>query len=352
MFERLLSPPFVENPLIAAFGFVRYLTDMKYRTFGRLNWSVSEIGFGAWAIGGSWGEQSDDDSIKALHRALDLGCNFIDTAQGYGDGRSERLIAKVLRESRGQLVYVATKIPPAPGKWPPFPHDRIEQRYPEKYLRERLERSLRDLETDCIDLVQLHTWTRAWNRDPAALQILSDLKKEGKIGGIGISTPEHDQNSLIDLMRNGWLDAVQVIYNIFEQEPAAEFFPVAEENNVGVIVRVAFDESALTGKLTPETKFAEGDFRRGYFAGDRLERVVGKVEEVRKTIGTAEPNLATAALKFALKPSAVSTVIPGIRNVLQAEMNCGVSDLPPMSDALEIKLRDHNWRRAFWYSGK
>lgn len=326
---------------------------MNYRTFGRLGWKVSDIGFGAWAIGGSWGPQDEDESIKALHRALDLGLNFIDTAQGYGDGRSERIIGQVLRQRKGSKVYVATKIPPkSPGAWPPSPYDAIEDRYPEDYLRERLERSLRDLDTDCIDLLQLHTWTRAWNRHPAALEILRKFQKEGKIRGIGISTPEHDQNSLIELMRAGWLDSVQVIYNIFEQEPQAEFFPAAAENNVAVIVRVAFDESALTGKLTDQTRFAEGDFRNNYFAGDRLPRTVLRVQEIAKTIGTAEPDLPTAALKFALKPRAVSTVIPGIRTVRQAELNCSVSDQPPLSDDLEHRLREHQWNRAFWYGGK
>jgi aryl-alcohol dehydrogenase-like predicted oxidoreductase len=326
---------------------------MKYRTFGRTGWDVSEIGFGAWAIGGSWGPQSDSDSVAALNRALDLGVNFIDTAQGYGDGKSERVIAQVLRSRKGEKVYVATKIPPkSPGAWPPSPYDRAEDRYSESYLRERLERSLRDLQTDVIDVVQLHTWTRAWNRNPTPLEHLRKFQKEGKLRAIGISTPEHDQNALVDLMRGGWLDSVQVIYNIFEQEPQAEFFPAAKEANVGVIVRVAFDESVLTGKMTKETKFAEGDFRNNYFAGDRLARAVERTEKVRAAVGSAEPNLATAALKFALKPDAVSTVIPGIRNVSQAEANCGVSGQPPISDELEKKLREHRWNRAFWYGGK
>jgi aryl-alcohol dehydrogenase-like predicted oxidoreductase len=326
---------------------------MKFRIFGRTGWNVSDIGFGAWAIGGGWGPQSDADSIAALHKTLDLGCNFIDTAQGYGDGRSERIIGKVLKERKGSRVYVATKIPPkSPGNWPPSPYERVEDRYPENYLRERLERSLRDLGTDCVDVIQLHTWTRAWNKNPAALEILRKFKKEGKLLAIGISTPEHDQNALVDLMRNGWLDSVQVIYNIFDQEAQAEFFPVAKEHGVGVIVRVAFDESALTGKLTAATKFEAGDFRSRYFAGDRLERTVQRVEKIKQAIGTAEPSIAVAALKFALKPAAVSTVIPGIRNIKQAEMNCAVSDMPPLGDELEKKLREHAWIRAFWYGGK
>jgi aryl-alcohol dehydrogenase-like predicted oxidoreductase len=328
---------------------------MKYRTFGRLGWQVSEIGFGAWAIGGSWGTVHDDESVRALHRAIELGCNFIDTAQVYGDGRSERVIAQAVGGggSGGRQIHIATKIPPtAEGEWPPSPYDPCEERYPEAYLRQRVERSLRDLKTEVLDIVQLHTWTRAWNRDPSALQVLQKLRKEGKLRGIGISTPEHDQNSLVDLMRGGWLDSVQVIYNIFEQEPQAEFFGVAAEFNVGVIVRVAFDESALTGKLTPQTRWEAGDFRNNYFAGDRLERTIGRVEKVRQEVGKAEPDLATAALKFALKPTAVSTVIPGIRNVRQAELNCAVSDQRAMSDELERRLRKHHWRRAFWYGGK
>jgi len=326
---------------------------MKYRTLGRLGWQVSEIGFGAWAIGGAgWGKQSDDESIRALHRALDLGCNFIDTAQGYGDGHSEAIIGRVLKERHGERIYVATKIPPQPGTWPPSPYDKIADRFPEAYLRERVEASLRNLQSDCLDLLQLHTWTRAWNRNPSALQILRTLQSEGKLRGIGISTPEQDQNSLVDLMRGGWLDAVQVIYNIFEQEPAAEFLPAALEHQVGVIVRVVFDEGSLTGKFTAQTSFAEGEFRNNYFAGDRLARTVKRVEKIRAAIGSAEPDLATAALKFALKPAAVSTVIPGMRNARQAELNCGVSDQPTMSDNLEIKLREHAWRRAIWYAGK
>jgi aryl-alcohol dehydrogenase-like predicted oxidoreductase len=326
----------------------RYI--MKYRTFGRLGWQVSEIGFGGWALGGDWGPQRDADSLAALHRALDLGCNFIDTAEGYG--RSEEIIGKALKQRTGERVYVATKIPPTDGAWPPSPYDRCEERYPAAYLAEQLDARLRTLGVECIDVLQLHTWTRAWNRDPVALETLRGFQKEGKIGAIGISTPEHDQNALVDLMRDGWLDAVQLIYNIFDQEAQAELFPAAAEHGVGVIVRVAFDEGSLTGKWTADTRFAPDDFRNNYFAGDRLARTVTRVEQVRSAIGNAEPDMPAAALKFALKPAAVSTVIPGMRSVRQVEANCAVSDQPPMSDVLEAKLRPFNWRRAFWYDGK
>ncbi|MBP6508172.1 MAG: aldo/keto reductase [Opitutaceae bacterium] len=329
---------------------------MQTRPFGQHGFNCSEIGFGAWAIGGAWGAQADTDSLAALHRALDLGCNFIDTAAGYGEGRSERLIAQVLREraaaGKKEKVFVATKTPPNAGSWPPSPYDRAEDRFPETYLRENLAERLACLGTDRLDLLQLHTWTRAWNRHPTPFKLLRQLQHEGKIGLIGVSTPEHDQNCVIDLMRGGWVDSVQVIYNLFEQEPAAELLDTAKECGVGIIVRVAFDEGVLTGKFTVNTKFGTDDFRHNYFSGDRLSRAVMRTEKIRHDLEGTGYTLPQAALKWVLAHPAVSTVIPGIRNVAQAEANCGVSDLPAMPVALVEKLRRHNWRRAFWYGGK
>lgn len=325
---------------------------MQYRSFGKHHVQVSEIGFGAWAIGGSWGAQSDDDSLAALHSALDAGCNFIDTAAGYGNGRSEKLIAKVLAERAGDPVFVATKTPPAQGPWPPSPYCRADERYPEKYLRDNIEERLRNLNVERIDLLQLHTWTRAWNDDPAPLQTLRKLQKEGKLRLIGVSTPEQDQNCVVQLMRDGMIDAVQVIYNIFEQEPAAQLLPVAQETGTGIIVRVPFDESGLTGKLTNDTRFGDDDFRHNYFAGDRIARTVARVDKIKADIADTSYNLPQIALKFCLAHSAVSTVIPGMRNVAQARANCAASDLPALDDALLTKLHAHNWRRAFWYGGK
>ena len=325
---------------------------MKYRTLGRTNIKTSEIGFGAWAIGESWwGVQPENESIDALHRALDLGVNFIDTAAGYGDGKSERIIAQVLKERRDEVV-VATKTPPASGPWPPSPFCDMDDRFSEKYIRENIEQRLRNLQTDSIDVLQLHTWTRAWNKNPKPLDILKKLQSEGKIKCIGISTPEHDQNCVVDLMRRGYLDTVQVIYNIFEQEPAAELLPVALENNVGIIVRVAFDEGILTGKYTQDTKFPRGDFRNHYFAGDRLTRAVKRVEAIKKEITATDLTMPQLALKYVLMHPAVSTVIPGIRNVYQAEANSAVSDLPDLSEDLMLRMRKHAWMRAFWYGGK
>lgn len=326
---------------------------MKHRALGKLGWNVSEIGFGSWALGSNWGPQNDEDSVKAIHRALDLGCNFIDTARAYGDGRSERIIAKALKGRPRDSVYIATKVPPVlPGDWPPSPYDTIDQRFPESHIRAMVDKSLRDLEADCLDLIQIHTWSRGWNRNPSAFGVLRQLRKEGKVKAIGISTPEHDQHAVIDLMRDGWVDTVQVIYNIFSQEAQEGLFAEALEHGIGVIVRVAFDESSLTGKLTESTRFPEGDIRGSYFAGDRLSRTVMRVRAIEAAIAGQEPDTATAALKFALKPAAVSTVIAGIRNPWQAERNCDAGSMEPMSDQLEATLRKHYWRRAFWHSGK
>ena len=324
---------------------------MNYRPFGKAGFDVSEIGFGAWALGGGWGPQSDDDSVKALHRAIDLGVNFIDTAAGYGNGRSERVIAGALK-TRKEHVFVATKAPPLPGAWPPSPYCRAEERYSEACLRTNVEERLKCLGVGCLDLLQLHTWTRAWNRNPTPLAVLRKLREEGKIRFIGVSTPEHDQNSVIDLMRGGWVDSVQVIYNVFDQEPAAELLEVARECGVGVIVRVPFDEGALTGKFTDKTTFADGDFRRAYFAGYRMARTVKRVDGVRQALEGTGYTLPQASLKFILAHPAVSTVIPGMRNPDQVNLNCAVSALPPMAPEVVAKLQKQNWRRGIWYAGK
>jgi aryl-alcohol dehydrogenase-like predicted oxidoreductase len=324
---------------------------MNYRTLGKTGLNVSEIGFGAWAIGGNWGDQSEKDSLAALHKAIDLGVNFIDTAAGYGEGRSERIIGKLLKE-RSEEILVATKTPPVPGPWPPTPYCRMEDRYPEDYLRHNIEERLRNLGTDCIDILQLHTWTRAWNRHPVPFELLQKLREEGKIRFIGISTPEDDQNAVIDLMRNSYVDVVQLIYNIFEQEPVAELLPKAQEYQIGTIIRVVFDESALTGKFVAGTTFAADDFRRNYFGGDRLQRTIKRVDQIKKEIESTGLTMPQVALRFALDHPAVSTVIPGIRTISQAEKNCSVSELPPLSDDLHVRLQKHAWRRGFWYAGK
>ena len=325
---------------------------MKYRQLGKTGLKVSEIGFGGWALGGgAWGKQDDNESIAALHRAMDLGVNFIDTAEGYGNGRSEQVIAKALKGRKDKII-VATKTPPVPGNWPPLAHEQAEVRYPEKYLRENIEQRLRCLETDCIDLLQLHVWTRAWNRNPTPLLTLQKLQKEGKIRYFGLSTNDYDQDDCTTLIQNGLIDTIQLIYNIFEQQPAAEALPIALEKGVGVIVRVAFDEGSLTGKFTEDTKFPEDDFRSRLFGGDRLVRTVRRVDKIKKDIEGTGYTMPQAALKFVLANEAVSVVIPGMRNVSQANANASVSDLPTMPAAVLQKLYTHAWARGNWYVGK
>lgn len=324
---------------------------MKYRKFGALGWEVSEVSFGAWALGGgAWGNQDDGESINALRRALDLGVNLIDTAAGYGNGRSERVIAEALREHRGK-VYLVTKTPVAVGPWPPRPEHGWEERYPEKYLRENLEERLKNLGVDCVDVLLLHIWNRAWNRSPEPLEALRKLKKEGKIRAFGISTPDFDQDQVNPLFAGRQIDVVQLVYNIFEQMPRAEALPMAYENGVAVMGRLVFDEGSLTGKLTEQTRFPEGDFRNNYFRGDRLKETVRRVESVRKELEGSEYSMPHAAIRFALAERGMSTVIPGMRNVSQVESNVAASEVPDMPASLLSRLYGHWWNRGNWHAG-
>lgn len=329
---------------------------MKRRPLGSAGPLVSEIGFGGWALGGQWGPQDDQESVAALHASIDSGVNLIDTAPGYGDGRSERVIARAMRDRGLTDLFVATKTPPTAGPWPPSPYCRWEDRYPAAYLRENVHERLANLGVEQLDLLQLHTWTRAWNDDPQPLLVLRQLKDEGKIRLIGICTPEQDQNCIIDLMRAGLVDVVQVIFNLFEQEAAAQIFSVAAETGTGVIVRVALDEGSLTGKYGPGYVFAEGDFRRLYFAGDRMARVAERVEAIRQDCQRygmlSDRGLADIAVQFALSPAAVSTVIVGTRTVDQARRNARISTLPALPEGLLRDLRHHHWLRGVWYGGK
>lgn len=334
---------------------------MRYRTLGRTGFEVSEIGFGAWQLGQTgWTDTSEDSAKKALHAALDTGVNLIDTAAGYGGGKSERLVAEVLAErgitpGQGQgkdRVVVVTKTPPAPGAWPPSPHDDINDRYSAEYVRANVEERLQNLNMECLDVLLLHSWTRVWNRNPTVFDTLAALKREGKIHAVGVSTPEHDQNSVIALMGEGVVDAVEVIYNIFEQEPIAELLPVAEETGTGIIVRVVFDEGVLAGKFSEDTTFPEDDVRSRYFAGDRMVRAVRRTRAIEKELASEGEKLPDAAVKFALAQSAVSTVIIGTGNPEHARANSAISDAPALSDGLLAKLQGHAWRRGFWYGGK
>lgn len=326
---------------------------MKYRKFGKLNWQISEIGFGAWAIGGSmWGPQSDDDSIKALHKAIDLGVNFIDTAQGYGAGHSEKLIGKVLKE-RKEEIFVATKVPPKGyAPWPPPDNYDSRKSFPAEYIIEECEKSLARLQRDHIDIYQFHTWASAFNIQNEWFEAMTKLKEQGKIRAIGVSVHDTAPDSVLASLVNDRVDAVQVIYNIFEQYPQFNLLPIAEKKETGIIVRVPFDEGSLTGKFTEKTTFLGDDVRKNYFRGNNLIAVVKKVNEIKKfkdDKGHVDWTMAEYALRFCLSHLAVRTVIPGIRNVNQAVMNTAVSDGILLTSNEIEELKHFYWRKDFWH---
>lgn len=325
---------------------------MQYRIFGKLGWNISEIGFGGWAIGGDmWGAQDDIQSIQALHEAIDRGVNFIDTAQGYGKGHSEELIGAVLKE-RKEEIYVATKIPATSEfKWPVQDDANADISFPAKYIIEECHKSLKRLKRDYIDIYQFHTWAAKFNVYDEWFEALSKLKDEGKIRAIGVSVPDTKPDSVIGSLVNGRVDAVQVVYNIFERYPEWNLFPVCEAHGIGVIARVPFDEGALTGKYTEETKFPEGDMRNFYFRGSNLKQIVKRVKDIEKFKNLCHPSMPMAeyALRFCLSADAVNVVIPGMRNVKQAGLNTGISDGKYL-DKNELKeLEKFVWRKDFWF---
>lgn len=325
---------------------------MKYRKFGKLNWQISEIGFGAWAIGGDmWGPQNDDESIKALHRAIDLGVNFIDTAQGYGSGHSEEIIGKVLKE-RKEEIYIATKVPPKGyAPWPPPDNYDSRNSFPAEYIIEECEKSLKRIQRDYIDIYQFHTWAPAFNIRDEWFDAMNKLKQQGKIRAIGVSVHDTTPDSVLASLVNGRVDAVQVIYNIFEQYPQFNLLPIAELTGTGIIVRVPFDEGSLTGKFTFDTAFPEGDVRKHYFRGNNLPAVIEKVQEIndfKNSKGHTSWSMPDYALRFCLSHSAVSTVIPGIRNIRQSELNTAVSDGILLDEKEIDELKKFYWRKDFW----
>jgi aryl-alcohol dehydrogenase-like predicted oxidoreductase len=320
---------------------------MQYRMLGRTGIKVSEIGFGAWGIGAHWGPRDDHLARAALRNALDCGINFIDTAQAYGEGHSERLIADVLKE-KGDGVAVATKIPPKNHEWPARPDTPLHAAFPKDWIIRCTERSLKSLETDCLDLQQLHVWAARWINETDWIETLQDLKTQGKIRFIGVSINDHEPDTAIELVHEGWVDTLQVIYNIFDQSPAEQLFSLAREKNVGIIARSPLDEGGLTGKLTHDTVFPEGDWRRSYFEGDRLKQTIERADRLNFLIRDEIRSLSHAALKFCLSHEAVSTVIPGMRRPLHVEENCAVSDGKRLSpDELSL-LAEHAWPKNFY----
>ena len=321
---------------------------MNYRALGRTGLRVSEIGFGAWGIGKSgWIGASDDESLSALNRAIDLGVNFIDTALGYGDGHSEQLVGQLIRE-RSDTIYVATKIPPKNEVWPASPGTPVAEAFPADHVIKCTEKSLRNLGLETIDVQQFHVWSDEWVDQGDWLSAIQKLQEQGKIKFFGVSINDYQPKNAIKLIETGALDTVQVIYNIFEQNPEEKLFPVCKDRNIGVIVRVALDEGGLTGKITPDVTFAEDDFRSKYFRGDRKQQVYERVTRIAGDLGITLEDMPETALRYALSHPAVSTVIPGMRTVRNVERNCQIGDGRALPRETLETLRAHRWDRNFY----
>ena len=316
---------------------------MKYRTFGKLGWQVSDIGYGMWGLAG-WTGSDDNESLKSLHRAVELGCNFFDTAWAYGRGHSENLLGQLVRDYPNKKLYTASKIPPKNFKWPAEPYYSLDETYPPDHIRHYVESSLKNLGLEQMDLIQFHTWDDSWAEDQRWQQALEDLKREGKIAAAGISIDRWEPANAIKALRTGAIDAVQVIYNIFDQNPEDELFPVCRELNIGVIARVPFDEGTLTGTLSVKSKWPIGDWRNGYFVPENLKASVERAEALRPIIPTGM-SMPEMALRFILSNPDVSTIIPGMRKLKNTEMNIATSDAGTLSATFIEKLRAHRWVR-------
>jgi len=321
---------------------------MNYRRLGRTGFEISEIGYGAWGIGGGqWQGGTDDESMRSIHRAIELGLNFIDTALAYGDGHSERLVGRIVREA-GRRIYIATKVPPKNLLWPARPGIGIDQVFPYEYIIESTETSLKNLGLETLDLQQLHVWNPEWIGHDEWKRALEELKSSGKARFVGVSINDHDPDSALELVRTGLIDTVQVIYNVFDQSPESNLFPLTQKFDIGVIARVPLDEGALTGTITEETKFAEQDFRNYYFRGDHKKQVVEHVNALRSDLGNVDGSLPEVALRFCLSQPAVSTVIPGMRDIRHAESNIASAEKGPLDEQTISVLRRHAWYKNFY----
>lgn len=318
---------------------------MRYRTFGRLGWQVSEIGFGTWGMGG-WSGSVDAESLASLDRAIVRGCNFFDTALAYGGGRSEQLVGEMLRRHAGEQLYVATKVPPKNLKWPGRASTPAAEVFPADHIRASTETSLRNLGVERIDLQQLHVWSDAWADDESWRREVERLKAEGLIGGFGISVNRWEPANVLRALETGLVDAVQVVYNIFDRTPEDELFPACRARGVAVIARVPFDEGSLTGTLTAGSTWPDGDFRNMYFTPDNLRATLARVEALERDLPDGMP-LPDAALRFILESPDVSTIIPGMRKAAHVDANMAASDGSRLGRASVEKLRSHRWDRGY-----
>lgn len=316
---------------------------MRYRTFGRTGWQVSEVGYGMWGMAG-WSGSEDEESLRSLDKAIELGCNFFDTAWAYGDGRSEQLLGKTLQRHRGKQLYVATKIPPKNRRWPAKRHYTLDEVFPPDYIREYTEKSLRNVGVEALDLQQFHVWTDEWTPDTRWQKAVRQLKDEKLVRAFGISVNRREPDNVLRALDTGLVDAVQVVYNVFDQSPEDALFPYCMEKGIAIIARVPFDEGSLTGTLTADSRWPDGDFRNIYFDAANLAATLPRVERLRSVVpaGMTMPEL---ALRHILQHRAVSTVIPGMRKLWHVEQNLAVSGGAALPAGLLAELKRHRWDR-------
>jgi aryl-alcohol dehydrogenase-like predicted oxidoreductase len=316
---------------------------MRFRRFGRLGWRLGEIGAGMWGAV-AWSGRDDIDVGAALQRAVDLGCNFFDTALAYGAGASEALLGALVRANPDRRIFTATKIPPKSQRWPSRRGDTLDQSYPPDHIEEQVRASLRNAGLPRFDLIQFHTWEDAWLNDRRWLAKLHDLRREGLFEGIGISINRWEPWNGVEAVRAGLVDAVQVIYNIFDQNPEDQLFPMCAAHDVGVIARVPFDEGTLTGAITRASRFPDDDWRSSYFVPENLEACVARAEALAPLV-PAGSTMSDMALRFILSNPAVGTVIPGMRRPRHVEANIASSEAGALPPPLLRELKRHRWDR-------
>ena len=316
---------------------------MRYRNFGRAGWQASEIGYGMWGMGG-WSGSDDDESMRALQLAVDRGVNFFDTAYGYGKGRSENLLGRLVHANPDTRLYTATKIPPKNWQYPSRRGMPLAECFPSDHIEEYVHKSLVNAGLERFDLMQLHTWEDDWLADDSWSNKMDDLRGQGLFDSIGISLNRWEPWNGVRAVKSGLIDAVQVIYNIFDQNPEDELFPACREHGVAVIARVPFDEGTLTGTLTKTTTFPAGDWRATYFVPENLHSSVERADALKPIVpqGMTMPEM---ALRFILSNPDVTTVIPGMRKLGNVEANAAASDAGKLDPSLLERLRAHRWER-------
>ncbi|HUQ32370.1 MAG TPA: aldo/keto reductase [Pyrinomonadaceae bacterium] len=317
---------------------------MRYRRFGRVGWEVSEIGYGMWGMG-SWSGSNDEESLASLQHAVELGCNFFDTAWGYGEGRSENLLGQLVRANPKRRLYTATKIPPKNRQWPSRRESSLDDCFPPEHIEEYVHRSLENAQLESFDLVQFHVWEDTWAEDDRWAKKMDELKAQGLLSGVGVSINRWEPWNGVRTVRSGLIDSVQVIYNIFDQNPEDELFPACREMDVAVIARVPFDEGTLTGTLTKESRWPKDDWRSIYFVPENLIPSVERADALKPLVpnGMTMPEM---ALRFIINNPTVSAIIPGMRKLKHVESNIAASEAGPLPEDLHTRLREHRWVRT------